>query len=184
MPKRKIVYRNWIVEVGVDPKHREILLSDSAGPAYNQRINRAVRAALSYLTAAEREFIERFYFQGESCSQIAVKSGKPLNRVEGLQRRAVAKLKKELGEFVRNEFGVEIPPEKDCPLCHSPFRAEIDNLIRAKRKEETWRGIINTLQSKYKLAVKGPQMLIGHQNYHIKGARNEKRNAGQDQRGA
>jgi Sigma-70, region 4 len=173
VPKRKIVYRNWIVEVGADPKHREILLSDNAGPPYNQRIIRAVRAALSSLTAPEKEFVERYYFQGETCTQIAEALGQPLNRVEGLQRRVVAKLKKELREFVRKEFDLEIPREKDCPLCASPFRAEIDNLIRAKRKEETWRGIIGVLRSKYRLAVKGPQVLIGHRNCHIKGAQNE-----------
>ena len=170
MPKRKIVFQNWIVDIGVDPKHRETLLSDSASPPYNQRINRAVRAALSRLTAPERKFIERFYFQGESCTQIAGELGKPLKWVEGLQRRVVVKLKKELGEFVRKEFEIEILQEKECPLCHSPFRAEIDNLLRTKRKEETWRGVIGILQSKYKLAVKGPQALIGHQKCHIKGA--------------
>jgi len=167
MSNARILFQNWIVDLGFDPGHKRIILDTDNIIIPNRRIITAVRLALKKMSNNEREFIERYYFKGESY----VKIGQALRwipyRVEALHRRAVKKLRKHLAPFVKREFGIEIDTNYECPICNSPLKDEINRLFKAKKPEETWKKIIKILKEKYKITIKTPQILIGHQKYHF-----------------
>ncbi len=167
MSNTRLLFQNWIVDLGFDPGHKRILLDTDNVIIPNERIIKAVRLALGKMSKNEREFIERYYFEGESY----IKIGQALRwmpyRIEALHRRAVKKLRKHLAFFVKKEFGIEIEIEYECPICNSPSKGEINELIKVKKPEETWKKIIKTLKEKYGITIKTPQILIGHQKYHI-----------------
>jgi IS30 family transposase len=128
---------------------------------------KAVREALAKLPALEREIIYRFYFDGESFYMIAKALGRRTGRIRELHRRALIKLRKYLSAFVRENYGLKIRTGRACPLCQSPFKNAIDHLIREKKKDETWRGIIRDLLKIYGIKIKSPATLIRHRKYHM-----------------
>lgn len=192
MSGNRVVYQNWIVEMGFDPAQsraagnwgdpplESISLDEPSACAISNEesqrvieerekaseIRSRVREALKRLSVQEREFIAQFYFMGRSYREISEQSGRPIYKLEALHKRAVKKLKKELGGFVRERFGVETEPDVDCLICRSPHVAEINHLISRRDKTATWKPIIKTLRNKYGLKVSSPQMLIGHEKYH------------------
>ena len=178
---RKIVYQNWIVDIGFNPARKPSPF-DSIGAPPNERVTKAVREALDKLSAVEREFVRRYYFDGESFSQIATALKKRPKRMEHFHRRVINKLKKHLGQFVKKEYGIKIEIKSGCLICNSEFRDEIDLLIKNKKEKETWKKIIRTLRDDYNITIKTPQILIGHRKYHItKGENHESQNPGQSQ---
>lgn len=202
MGRNRIVYRNWIVELGTDPaemrniKYRNyqpeegLTVEDGSINEVSEEamsypddegcqealrrqiyIREQVSAALRRLSEDEKEFIERFYYIGQSYRQISEKSGRAVYKLEALHKRAIKKLKKELSPLVAELYDVTFIPAaeinfKTCPLCRSPHRAEIDRLIHSRDPKGTWQPVIRTLEEKYGLRIKTPQVLIGHEKYH------------------
>ncbi len=166
MPSR-ISYQNWIAALGQGGDFQLGMENDAKESARTKRVEKWVNRALAKLTPSEREIITRHYLCGESLYDIARQLGKDPRRTTTIHRRAVIKLKKNLALFVRREFvlkGLSLP---DCRLCRSPYRAEIEVIIRAKRKEETWHRIIARLKADYDIKIGTPQILISHQKYHM-----------------
>ena len=192
MSGNRVVYQNWIVEMGFDPaqskatRNRDdsllepISLDEPSVCAISyedsqrvieelekvSEVRFQVREALKQLSIQEREFIAQFYFMGKSYREMSEQSGRPIYKLEALHKRAVKKLKKELVGFARERFGVETESESNCQLCQSPHVAEINRLIRHRDKTATWKPIIKTLRDKYGLKLSSPQILIGHEKYH------------------
>lgn len=195
MSGNRVVYQNWIVEIGFDPskpKTKEnwdnpllefISLDEPSALAItDEEVRRVieerkntettrhtVREALERLSVQEREFITQFYFMGKSYREISDQSGRPIYKLEALHKRAVKKLKKELSAFVQERFGIEVNVGGDCPICRSPHVSEINQLIAEHDKTSTWKPIIKTLQDRYGLKIASPQVLIGHEKYHRQG---------------
>ncbi|UCD93809.1 MAG: sigma-70 family RNA polymerase sigma factor [Candidatus Zixiibacteriota bacterium] len=167
MSRRKIIYQNWIVDIGFAPGRTAFILFEDNPSEPNREIIAAVREAIEELSPLEKEFVERFYFHGQSYLKIADELGKRPRRIEGIHRRAISKLKKSLAEFVREKFDVETTVDTDCIICNSTFRKEIDAMIDAKKDEETWKNIIGALKKRYGIKIKSPQVLIGHEKYHL-----------------
>ena len=168
MSKPRLLYRDWIVELGRDPHLIELNRFSNIPDPPSQRIVDAVRAALTRLSETERQFVELYFFRGLSLKETARVMNRRSTRMPGLCNRAIAKLKKELASFVKSEFGIETESGRSCPLCNSPRRTEIDRLILAKLKRETWSRIIKTLKNDFGIKITTPQVLIGHRKYHIK----------------
>jgi len=202
MGTNRLVYQNWIVELGIDPENKDALrdwsyqnreivsledlkdvisLNGSALLRDEKEMLRQARRrayvgaqvarALKKLTADEKEFIERFYYIGQSYREISEKSGRAVYKLEAVHKRAVRKLKRELAPVVRKLYSLDIEPSgapssKTCPVCDSPFKNDIDKLIAARDKKGTWRPVIKILKKKYGLRIKTPQVLIGHEKYH------------------
>jgi len=166
MSKGRLIFRNWIVEIGCDPRERKLLCQSESESIPNEKIIKIVRQALSKLYPDEQEFVRRYYFEGESYRQIADALHIRFHKMEGMNCRIRQKLKKQLAPFVRDEFDIEVDTGPECPICVSPSRAEIDQLIESKTIKETWRPIIQKLKKEYGITVKTPQILIGHQKYH------------------
>lgn len=168
MAKGKIIYQNWIVDIGIDPGQvgKIQIQSDLIKP--DEQVISAVRKALEKLNPEEQDFIETYYFQGKSYREIAELQNRRLSRIEGLHRRSLAKLKKYLVRFVKERFDIDAEIGRDCIICLSPHKEEIDRLIKTKKKRETWKKIIKILKNKYQIKITTPQILIGHQKYHLK----------------
>ena len=168
MAKGKIIYQNWIVDIGIDPGQagKIQIQSDTIKP--DEKVVSAVRKAIEKLNPQEREFIENYYFQGKTYREIAKIQNRRISRIEGLHRRSLAKLKKYLTGFVKEHFDIDVEIGRDCIICTSPQKDKINKLIKAKKKQETWKKIIKILKDKYQIQVKTPQVLIGHQKYHLK----------------
>ena len=162
----KMIYQDWIVEIGCDPNHRDEIAVRHDEPAPDEGLVAEVNRAINTLTEIEQDFIHLYYFSGRTLMQIARKCNTSYSRVGYLHNRIIRKLRKELAAFVRNRFDLIVSVDETCPICRSCHKEQINDLIRKKGKEETWRRIIGILKSKYGIIIKTPQTLIGHQKYH------------------
>ncbi len=168
MSKPRLLYQDWIVELGRDPHLIELNRFSNIPDPPSPRIADAVRAALARLSETERQFVELYFFRGLSLKDTARALNRKSTRMPGLRNRVVSKLKKELASFVKTEFGIETESGRACVLCKSPYRTEIDRLIMSKPERETWKRIIKTLDIDFGIKITTPQILIGHRKYHIK----------------
>jgi RNA polymerase sigma factor (sigma-70 family) len=192
MSGRKVVCRNWIVDLGRDPvlvknqrythphgvefvplnKTNRFHLSDESvwGSQKEQfrlrQLKEKVSEAVRRLPENEREFIERYYFMGQSYREIADQTGRVTYKLELLHRRAFKLLRKELKEFVRERFGVVVKDFPKCQICNSKFHDQIDYLIATRDKKRSWRPVIKEIRGRFGIKIKTPQTLIGHEKYH------------------
>lgn len=163
MPSNRIVYQDWIVELGRDPGR---VLAAEDGEGNRAIIEAAVESAIRKLTEDEREFIQRFYYMGQTYREISESSGRALYRLEALHRRAVRRLRKELAPLVAELYGLENKKRPDCVICRSEHCEKINRLISARKESETWRPVIRRIRERFGLKITTPQTLIGHQKYH------------------
>ena len=168
MAKGKIIYQNWIVDIGIDPGQAGKIQIQSDLIKPDEQVVSAIREAILQLSPQEQDFIESYYFQGKTYREIAKLQDRRISRIEGLHRRSLAKLKRQLARFVKERFDIEVEIGRDCIICTSPYKEKIDKLINAKNERETWKNIITVLKEKYQIRVGTPQILIGHQKYHLK----------------
>ena len=202
MGTNRLVFQNWIVELGIDPENKEALKEGLYGKGEivsfeelkdnvaangagllrdeNEMLRRArrqayigeqVALALAKLTDDEKEFVERFYYCGQSYREISEKSGRAVYKLEAVHKRAVRKLRRYLTPLVRQLYKLDLEPgnaafPNACLICSSPHREEIDRLIADRDRRGTWRPVIKILKDKYGLRIKTPQVLIGHEKYH------------------
>lgn len=161
MPK-KVVHYNWIYQT-----LREGIWQNVEATEKQKRVIAAVQSEIAKLTELEQEFIRMYWFEGMSTAQISDLLGKKVYKLEGMSRRIQRKLKNRLSEFVSREFDVESGSSKKCLICSSQYRAQIDQMLKSKKPEQTYKHIIKTLKNDFGITVKTPQIIIGHQKYHI-----------------
>lgn len=162
MSNRRVIINDWLV------RERSLGLSYGGDSAGASEIDHRVQEALAGLDEDEREFIVQFYFMGRQERQIAEATGRRVGSVQSLHKRAMRKLRRALRRFVRERFGIEaVGPFGRCPLCESEFSEEIDRLILARDRTATWRPVMRVIAERYGIMVSSPQVLIGHERYHI-----------------
>ena len=171
MPGARVIYQNWIVDIGRDP-----------GPGFELPVNlpgtdtdlirraavgEAVDRAIALLSEAEREVIRRHHFMGESFRSLAEETGKAEFKLVALHSRATKKLRRLLAPFMKQAFGADSPVRNTCPICDSPFRSEIDILIRQRDSTRTWRPVMTTIRRRYGIVIRAPQVILSHVKYHF-----------------
>lgn len=176
MAGSRVIYQNWIVELGFDPlvgpDTEEPVVADGArtdGVEEGERVQRireAVQAALAELSEDERELMERLHFMGQTIPELAQNSGRARHKLEAMYNRAVRKLRRRLTPLVKEMFGLESGRDLKCPICGSPHRAAIDRMIAARDPTATWRPVIQQIQRRFGIKLRAPQVLIGHYKYH------------------
>ena len=175
MAHGKITYQNWIVELGFDPDTRsgngsitlQSFLRGQEDDKSTQAVQQAVRTALDRLAEEEKEFIIRFYFMGETYEDLSSLTGRAPHKLVALHERAVRKLKKMLSVFVKQRYGLAADYRPDCPICRSVHVERINSIINQRDREKSWRPIITHLRESYGLIIRSPQVLIGHEQYHM-----------------
>lgn len=189
MNSKRIVYQDWIVGLGHEPGNTAVGMAvfpaerlfesieslaenligserDHLDNSRKERIIEAVSKAVCQLAETEREFVVLYYVMGRSCPEIADDSGRAMHKLEALHVRVVKQLRALLADFVSEEFGIEVDRTNACPICNSPFREEIDQLLSLKKEDETWRESIRVIKESYQIRIKTPQTLIGHIKFH------------------
>jgi len=177
---KRIRYLNWVQgRVDFVPAY-ELEIDDEEVLKKEMGLEKEVQQAMGRLNFLEKKFIQYYYFECLSYEKIAEILNKKQYKLQRIHRRALDKLKIILKDFVRERFQISCDPEKpepvesvwpglnrNCILCQSPFKQEINLLIRGKRKDQTWKPLIKLLEEKYHLKIKTPQILIGHQKNHM-----------------
>jgi hypothetical protein len=189
--RRRLVYQNWLVELGFDPKRegepaKNAESSVSPHPALRapfsleekgkececspereraQLIETRVQLAMEKLTSNEREIVERIHYMGQTYREISEKSGRAIRRLELLHSRAIRRLRKELRPLVKELYGIE-PPSPKCAICRSPMREEIDRILDEHDVRRSLRTVMRQLRDEYGLLLRTPHTLIGHKKYH------------------
>ncbi len=169
MKGNRLIYQNWIVELGFNPNHQGEVMETERPDQPDKRqeqIKAAVSEALDLLNDDEREFIVRYHYMGESYRRIADQTGRAVHKLEAFHERCLKKLRKQLAPLVEELFGIESEPFADCPVCRSPYVDQLNEIIRNRDHRQTWRPILKLFRSRYSLVIKSPQMLIGHEKYH------------------
>jgi len=157
MPRNRVIYQNWIAEMGLDPtqiKKFFDIVSEDIKP--DVQTDGEVRRAIESLAEDEMEFVIRFYFMGQGYQDIADKSGRVVHKLEALHKRAIRKLKSRLQSFVKKRYGVKSRNVRSCPVCESPRRAAIDELIINRNELATWRPVLKEINEKFGLNIKSP----------------------------
>ena len=130
-----------------------------------QEISTTVREAIAKLPKSEQHVLIRRYFDGATFTTIAEERGKSTAAIQYLHRHSLRTLKKLLAGFVRERYGIELK-QRNCCLCKSSRREEIDSLILAKKPEQPYRVLFAKLKSDYGIRVSSYQTLVGHIKYH------------------
>ncbi|MBU8934647.1 MAG: hypothetical protein KOO62_11675 [candidate division Zixibacteria bacterium] len=172
MSNSRITYQNWIVDLGRDPS---LPVLPPITPEESNEIGvlqARVQQSLQCLSEDERELIRQFYYMGYSYRHISQKSGRAIYKLEAMHRRALRKLRNDLGEFIQSRFHIDLPAVAEsvieCHICASPHRDEIDLLIAGRDQRATWRPVMNQLRREFDVDIRSPQMLIGHERYHMR----------------
>jgi hypothetical protein len=178
MASKRLTYQDWIVEIGRDPS-QPVSPGCFAGAAgsrsreaeeeKDQRlelIREQVQKALAALSEPEQQFLTDFYFSGCSYESIAARQGRAVYKLESLHRRALRKLRRSLAGLMAREYGVLTEPEHSCPICSSPDRREIDQVIHSRNRKQTWGPVMKRLREEFGLKLRSPQTIIGHLKYH------------------
>ena len=176
MSGNRLVYQNWIVELGGCPDQVRAEAGEtgqtvSPGQLAREKerqemISREVADALSTLTDDEKEFVERFYYCGQTYGEVSERSGRAVHKLEAIHKRALRKLKKRLQPLVARLYGCETAHKENCVICNSPYRRQIDQLISSRCQSETWKKVIKIIRDEYGIRISTPQTLIGHKKYH------------------
>ncbi|MGB8657921.1 MAG: hypothetical protein WCE90_09080 [Candidatus Zixiibacteriota bacterium] len=171
--RRRIRSLGWATELYgcLDEEMESKILQGASGNAValqsNEEIDRQVREAVEKLSLEERRFIELFYFEFKTNAEIARRLKKKVYKLERVHRRALDKLRILLTDFVKSHFELDVPTKTGCIICASPVQEELDELIRSKKPEETYRHLIRIFRRKYGIDIKAPQVIIGHQKKHM-----------------
>ncbi|HOP07458.1 MAG TPA: hypothetical protein PLF13_09220 [candidate division Zixibacteria bacterium] len=165
---RRVIYRNWIVDLGRNPAAGPMIepypSPDAIAPP---ELIAEVDKALSRLTEEEREFVVRFYYMGESHGHLAGLTGRKVHKLESMHKRIMRKLRRLLSPFVCERYGIGVEPGSTCVICRSPARDEIDTLIANRDRSRTWRPVIRKLRQRFGIRITSPQTLISHEQYHM-----------------
>jgi hypothetical protein len=172
MGANRITIQNWIVDLGIDPNRlRQSANPDEpeshAPPDSSDGIDTAVQLALRSLSDEEREFVTLYFFMGKSARELAEDSGRSVHKLEALHKQVIRKLRQRLAPFVEQRFGLSTALQSDCPICNSPNRERIDQIISSRDRTCTWRHVLDRLRKEFRLSIRSPQSLIGHEKYHI-----------------
>ena len=171
--KSRIRYLNWATELFgySDPEKEKEVITESSqedkSSVVEEETNQKIRDAVDKLSPLEKQFIEYFYFECKNYKEISLILNKTIRKLERIHNRALGKLKMLLSDYVKTRFKLSIPEETDCIICKSPFRRELDKLIKAKKKEETYKSLMKIFKEKYGLEIKTPQVIIGHKRKHM-----------------
>ena len=177
---KRIRYLNWVQgRVDFVPAY-EMEIEDEEALKRKLELEEKVQQALNGLDPLEKRFIQYFYFECLPYEKIAELLNKRKYKLQRTHRKALNKLRIILKDFAQTRFKICCDSEKlgwdegfssvldrSCILCQSPFKEEIDLLIRNKRREQTWKPLMRMLKEKYNLKIKTPQVLMGHQNNHM-----------------
>jgi len=166
---KRIRALNWVegVEEPESVPEESDLIEKMKEEKAQAELEEEVEKALDKLDSVEKEFIRHFYYDCQSYDQISEIMNKTKDRLERIHKSALEKLKFGLKGFAAQRYKIKICPEKKCLICSHPEKEKLEELIKYKKKEETWKKTLRTFKEKFDLEIKAPQILINHQKRHM-----------------
>ncbi len=178
MRKRRLIYLNWIAELGGDPTcsftKSSVLSSfdnnktDISDTVQIDNLRERVSEAVKSLDEPEQDFIHQYYYLGLGHRQISELTGRRIHKIEAYHKRTLNRLRIYLSEFVEREYGVHDEKYPDCQICSSDECDQINRIIARRDKTETWRPVMREISRISGVYIRSPQILIGHEKYHMK----------------
>jgi hypothetical protein len=122
--------------------------------------------ALRQLSDDEREFIERHYYAGQTYELIGHEMKKSRRKLETTHRRAIRQLRKLLRPFAEQYFALGHAPVPGCPICQSPRREAIEQLIAARDPRQPWGNLMGAIKEQFGLEITSSMVFTGHMKFH------------------
>lgn len=139
-------------------------LTESELTVRERRIE-AVQSAIAALPATEQAVIRLTHFEGATAQEIAASQNLAPATVLNLHHRALKRLRKVLSPLATREF--KIPAiVTNCVICSSPYRAQIDELLRSQPPGATYRSAMRTIRIKFSVNIVSAMTIVGHCKYH------------------
>ena len=157
-----------------DPKNMEVLnnrISIEADPELVAEVNRA----LEQLEPRFKELLKMWYYDGARIKDMAQVFDMSESEISGLLYEAKRQMKILLADFVKKRWGVDAGGL--CRICAHPRRDDIEEILSARGRNESWRSINDRLSEVVGEKFQPPQILkahIKHMNRNRTGE-NEKR---------
>ena len=165
--RKRVRSLDWIISGGGGELLEESSIESSEKMESDEELRNKVREAVEKLPLIEKRFVEKFYFEFKTYLQIAKELNKKVYKLDRIHRQALDRLKIILEDFVKQRFKIECAQISNCPICNHPQKDRIDEIIRSKNKQETWKKVIKILKKEFNLEIKTPQILISHRNNHM-----------------
>ena len=162
--KKRIRNLEWIISGGGVELWGNLV---SSSPKEDKELKNKVKQAVGKLSLVERGFIEKFYFEFKTYSQVAKELNKKIYKLDRIHRQALGKLRIILKDYVQSRFKIKCNQIGRCVICNHPQREKIDEIIKSKSKDETWKKVAKILEEKFGLKIKTPQVLMSHKNKHM-----------------
>jgi len=141
--------------------------AEESSAANSDDIATAVNRAIAHLPELDRLIIEDYYVLCLSRRVIARRHDLDEHEVDVTRARAERRLRMMLTEFVERRFKLIIRSGKECVLCRSVFRAEIDALLSRRKPENPWSVLRRQLNERFGLNIKRVQAVMTHCRYHM-----------------
>lgn len=165
--RKRVRSLDWIISGGGGELLEESSIESSEKVESDEELRNKVREAVEKLPLIEKRFVEKFYFEFKTYLQIAKELNKKVYKLDRIHRQALDRLRIILESFVKQRFKIECAQISNCPICNHSQKDRIDEIIKSKSKQETWKRVINILKKEFNLEIKTPQVLISHKNNHI-----------------
>jgi hypothetical protein len=172
--KKRVRNLDWVISGSAEKVWGDSINSSLPGilcdivRSEDKELEDKVREAVGKLSPLEKGFIQNFYFEFKTYSEIAELLNKKIYKLDRIHRQALGKLKIILKGYVQKRFKIDCSEaETFCPICNHPQKEKIDEIMKSKGEEETWKRIIKVLKEKFGLEIKTPQVLISHKNKHM-----------------
>ncbi|MCI0330867.1 MAG: hypothetical protein L0196_07945 [candidate division Zixibacteria bacterium] len=133
-------------------------------PEPDWKVDRAVRWGLRQLSFMEEEVVERYHLCGQPAAKIAAELGLSEHQVHPVLKGAIRKLKKLLGRFVQKRYGIPMKATP-CRICDSKEKKSIEELLKTKKEEETWKNVLRKLREDFQMRT-SPRTLTLHLKKH------------------
>ena len=149
----------------------QIAGNDRKEPAANdlKAFRKAVRDKVFALEEEYRQVIIIHFFEDKSIEMIARETNTSAWQISIRIQEALKILKYSLAEIVRKRWPGRFDNLYLCPICNHPQKKEIEKIITAKKKQDSW-GLLNKrLKKKIGLELNPPSIIINHIKYHMKG---------------
>lgn len=135
-------------------------LENQLPPKPDPELESEVREALELLEPKLRQIIIMRYYEGLSEREAAEKLGRPEAEIVGMIYEAKRQLRIHLAEFVEKRWGLQI--DGICKICAHPERAAIEDILKSKSRNESWKRITEKVFRATGERFYPPQVLKAH----------------------
>ena len=157
---------DWAARFAAGFAHPPEHADDPATVKLAELVNQAIAA----LGEIERQIIVDYHVLCLSRRDIGLRRGLTEAEVNNVRQRAERRLKRMLARFVTQRFGPRDRKAGGCPLCVSPDRDKINQVLLDRRPRDPWAVLRREINNRFGLHVTRVQVLMTHCRDHVSSA--------------